>query len=47
MGNIDRFFFDRYGFTEAEFSRFLAAALSEGGEYADVGVQLGTWKMAG
>jgi TldD protein len=36
MGNIDRFFFDRYGFTEADFSRFLAAALSEGGDYADL-----------
>jgi TldD protein len=36
MASIDRFFFDRYGFAEADFSRFLAAALSEGGDYADL-----------
>jgi TldD protein len=36
MANGDRFFFDRYGLTEADLSRYLAAALSEGGDYADL-----------
>jgi TldD protein len=36
MSNSDRFFFDRYGLTEADLSRYLAAALSEGGDYADL-----------
>jgi len=36
MSTIDRFFFDRYGLSEADFERLLAAALSEGGEYADL-----------
>ena len=36
MANSDRFFFDRYGLTEADLSRYLAAALSEGGDYADL-----------
>ncbi len=36
MGNSDRFFFDRFGLTQANLSEYLAAALSEGGEYADL-----------
>ena len=36
MGNSDRFFFDRFGLTEANLSQYLGAALSEGGEYADL-----------
>src|SRR5208283_5541467 len=36
MGNSDRFFFDRFGLSEANLSKYLAAALSEGGEYADL-----------
>ena len=36
MANPERFFFDHYGLTEAGLSRYLAAALSEGGEYADL-----------
>jgi len=36
MAHIDRFFFDRYGFTESDFSRFLGEALSAGGDYADL-----------
>jgi TldD protein len=36
MANLDRFFFDRYGVAEADLSRYLAAALSEGGDYADL-----------
>src|SRR5208282_3560654 len=36
MTDMDRFFFDRYGLTEADLERYLAAALSEGGEYADL-----------
>ena len=36
MGNPDRFFFERFGLTEANLSQYLGAALSEGGEYADL-----------
>jgi len=36
MTNPDRFFFDRFGLTEASLSQYLAAALSAGGEYADL-----------
>ncbi|HTS69458.1 MAG TPA: metalloprotease TldD, partial [Terriglobia bacterium] len=36
MANSDRFFFDRLGVTQAGLSRYLGAALSEGGEYADL-----------
>jgi TldD protein len=36
MENPERFFFDRYGLTEADLSRYLATALSEGGDYADL-----------
>jgi TldD protein len=36
MGNSDRFFFERYGLTESDLERYLAAALSEGGDYADL-----------
>ena len=36
MAQIDRFFFERYGLTEADLEHYLAAALSEGGEYADL-----------
>ena len=36
MGNTDRFFFERFGLTEANLSSYLGAALSEGGEYADL-----------
>ena len=36
MANQDRFFFDRYGLTEADLEKYLAAALSEGGDYADL-----------
>ena len=36
MSNSDRFFFDRFGLTEANLSQYLGAALSEGGEYADL-----------
>jgi len=31
-----KFFFDHYGLTEAEIERYLAAALSAGGDYADL-----------
>src|ERR1051326_6992667 len=31
-----RFFFERYGLTEPDLQRYLAAALSAGGEYADL-----------
>jgi TldD protein len=34
--NKDQFFFERYGLTGRDFERFLAAALSAGGEYADL-----------
>ncbi len=36
MANSDRFFFERFGLTEANLSAYLGAALSEGGEYADL-----------
>ena len=36
MAQIDRFFFERYGLTEADLEHYLAAALSEGGDYADL-----------
>ena len=36
MANQDRFFFDRYGLTEADLEKYLDAALSEGGDYADL-----------
>jgi TldD protein len=31
-----RFFFDHYGVTENDLERYLAAALSAGGDYADL-----------
>jgi TldD protein len=36
MGNPDRFFYERYGLTEPDLERYLAAALSGGGDYADL-----------
>ncbi|MGD1157138.1 MAG: metalloprotease TldD [Terriglobia bacterium] len=36
MANPDRFFLERFGLTEASLSQYLGAALSEGGEYADL-----------
>jgi len=36
MGNPDRFFYERYGLTERDLERYLAAAVSEGGDYADL-----------
>jgi TldD protein len=36
MSQTDRFFFERYGLDEAALERYLAAALSEGGNYADL-----------
>ncbi len=36
MAELDRFFFDRYGLTQADLERYLAAALTEGGDYADL-----------
>ncbi len=36
MSNVDRFFFGRFGLIEADLERYLAAALSEGGDYADL-----------
>ena len=36
MTNSDRFFYDRFGLTEASLSQYLAAALADGGEYADL-----------
>jgi len=36
MGNSDRFFYERFGLTESGLAQYLAAALSEGGEYADL-----------
>jgi TldD protein len=36
MGNADRFFYDRFGLTQESLSQILEAALSEGGEYADL-----------
>ena len=31
-----KFFFDRYGLAQADVERYLAAALSAGGDYADL-----------
>ena len=36
MANPDRFFYDRFGLTEESLAKYLATALSEGGEYADL-----------
>lgn len=36
MPNLDRFFFERYGLAEHDLERYLAEALSEGGQYADL-----------
>lgn len=36
MNGPDRFFFERYALTHADLERFVAAALSEGGDYADL-----------
>ncbi len=36
MAPQDRFFFDRYGLTQVDLEKFLAAALSAGGDYADL-----------
>jgi TldD protein len=36
MNSSDTFFQDRYGITPADLERYLAAALSEGGDYADL-----------
>ena len=36
MPHPDRFFFEHYGLREADLERYLAAALSEGGDYADL-----------
>jgi TldD protein len=36
MAPTDRFFFDRYGLAERDLERYLAAALAEGGDYADL-----------
>jgi TldD protein len=36
MDKPERFFFERYGLTQADLGRFLAAALSGGGDYADL-----------
>jgi TldD protein len=36
MDKPDRFFFERYGLTQADLGQFLAAALSAGGDYADL-----------
>jgi TldD protein len=36
MAISDRFFYDRFGLTDAGLSQYLGAALSEGGEYADL-----------
>ena len=36
MANQDRFFFERYALTESNLEKYLAAALSEGGDYADL-----------
>ena len=35
MAANDRFFFDRYGLDQADLERYLAEALSDGGDYAD------------
>ena len=34
--NHDNFFFKHYGLTQADLPRYLAAALSAGGDYADL-----------
>jgi TldD protein len=36
MSQTDRFFFEHYGFAESALERYLSAALSEGGDYADL-----------
>src|SRR5512141_55517 len=36
MVQTDRFFLDRYGLTQSDLERYLAAALSDGGDYADL-----------
>jgi TldD protein len=36
MPNPDRFFFDRYALAESDLEKYLAAALSDGGDYADL-----------
>ncbi len=36
MAQSDRFFFDRYGLSESDLERYLAAALAGGGDYADL-----------
>ena len=36
MAANDRFFFDRYGLSQAGLERYLAEALSDGGDYADL-----------
>jgi TldD protein len=36
MAKVDRFFFERYGLSETDLERYLAAALSAGGDYADL-----------
>ncbi len=36
MSHFDKFFLESYGLTEADLSRYLAEALSEGGDYADL-----------
>jgi TldD protein len=36
MEKTNRFFFERYGLTQSDLSRFLSSALSEGGDYADL-----------
>ena len=36
MSASDRFFFDRFGLTESDLEKYLAAALAEGGDYADL-----------
>ncbi|MBZ5516865.1 MAG: metalloprotease TldD [Acidobacteriia bacterium] len=36
MSAPDRFFFDRFGLTESDLEKYLAAALAEGGDYADL-----------
>ncbi len=36
MAKVDRFFSQRYGLTETDLERYLATALAEGGDYADL-----------
>ena len=36
MDKPERFFFERFGLTQVDLGRFLAAALSGGGDYADL-----------